>query len=311
MSSSLTTPTPAPTTRETGLLSLLRSIPDPRHRRGVRHELAVLLAVGLAAVLAGSRSFTAIGEWSLALPPTALDRLGVRGRAPSESTIRRAFARVDAEVLDRLLGVWMWTRTTVMDGRRVIAIDGKTVRGAKSKTRAAPHLLAALDHANGTVVAQLAVAAKSNEIPAARTLLAMFDLLNAVVTLDAMHTQHDTARAITEAGGDYVLTVKANQPRLRAACKRLPWTEVPAYSNVQTGHGRRARRTIRVLACPDWVDFPGATQLAQLRRTTTTKGKTTVEVVYLVTSADHVTAPPATLAGWVQAHWGIENRLHC
>lgn len=310
MSSSRTTSAPLPTTQEASLLSLFRSVPDPRCRRGVRHDLAVLLTVGLAAVMAGSRSFTAIGEWSLALPSTSLARLGVRGRAPSEATIRRAFARVDAASLDAVLGAWMWTRTAVVHGRRVIAIDGKTVRGAKTRDRLAPHLLAALDHAKGTVIGQLAVAAKSNEIPAARTLLSLFDLVGAVVTLDAMHTQHDTARHIIARGGDYVLTVKANQPSLRAALKKLPWTDVPARSSVDTGHGRRARRTIRVLTCPDWVDFPGAAQLAQLRRTSTRKGKITVEVVYLITSADHIAASPATLAGWVQTHWSIENRLH-
>jgi predicted transposase YbfD/YdcC len=292
-----------------GLLDLLRSVPDPRHRRGVRHDLSVILGIGLAAVLAGCCSFAAIGEWAAALTPTALSRLGARA-APTESTIRRAFARLDPEVLDRVIGAWMWTRSTTIGGRRVIAIDGKTVRGARTRTDVAPHLVAVLDHGNGTVVGQLAVAAKSNEIPAVRTLLATFDLVNTVVTLDAMHTQHDTARFIVNAGGDYVLTVKANQPRLRAALKALPWKDVPAYSTVQHGHGRRARRTIKVVTCPDWVDFPGATQVAQLRRSVTRAGTTTVEVVYLVTSAERIAASPAVLASWVQGHWGIENRVH-
>ena len=75
----------------------------------------------------------------------------------------------------------------------MIAIDGKTVRGARRRDRGAPHLVAALDQASGTVLGQLAVAAKSNEIPAVRTLLAGFDLAEVVVTVDAMHTQHDTA----------------------------------------------------------------------------------------------------------------------
>ena len=309
MSSSPTPPASARTHDDRGLLDLLRSVPDPRHRRGVRHDLSVILGIGLAAVLAGCCSFAAIGEWAAALTPTALARLGARA-APTESTIRRAFARLDPEVLDRVLGTWMWTRSTTIGGRRVIAIDGKTVRGARTRTAVAPHLVAVLDHGNGTVVGQLAVAAKSNEIPAVRTLLATFDLVNTVVTLDAMHTQHDTARSIVDAGGDYVLTVKANQPRLRAALKALPWKDVPAYSTVQSGHGRRARRTLKVVACPQWVDFPGATQVAQLRRSVTRAGRTTVEVVYLVTSAERIAAPPAVLASWVQGHWGIENRVH-
>ena len=83
----------------------------------------------------------------------------------------------------------------------MIAIDGKTVRGAKNKDGKAPHLVAALAHGIGAVLGQVAVDAKSNEIPAVRDLLKAFaDLAGAVITIDAMHTQHDTAQAITRPG---------------------------------------------------------------------------------------------------------------
>lgn len=131
-----------------------------------------------------------------------------------------------------------------------------------------------------------------------------------MVTVDAMHTQADTATAITGAGGDHVFTVKANQPSLYAACKRLPWRDVAAHASVSTGHGRRVRRTIKVVTAPAWITFAGAAQVAQIRRTTTRAGKKTVEVVYVITSADCRAAPPAVLAAWVQGHWGIENRAH-
>jgi len=160
-----------------------------------------------------------------------------------------------------------------------------------------------------TVLGQVAVAAKSNEIPAVRTLLASFDLAGVVVTVDAMHTQHDTAQLITDAGGDYVFTVKGNQPTLHAACKKLPWTQVRAHTAVTTGHGRRARRTIKVLTAPAWIPFTGAAQIAQIRRTVTRRGRKSVEVVYVITSANHLTAPPATLAAWVQGHWA--SRTGC
>ncbi|MGB8385310.1 MAG: ISAs1 family transposase, partial [Dermatophilaceae bacterium] len=208
------------------------------------------------------------------------------------------------------------SRTATVDGRRVIALDGKTVRGARTSStdatvdRSAPHLVAAFDQASGTVLGQLAVTAKSNEIPTVRTVLAGFDLTDVVVSVDAMHTQTDTAAAIIAGGGDYVFSVKANQPTLYAACKHLPWRDVPAHSAVQNGHGRRVRRTIRVLAAPAWITFTGAAQIAQIRRTVTRGAKTTVEVVYVITSADHRAAPPRILAAWIQGHWGIENRVH-
>lgn len=310
MPSSRTTPAaPQPGTDLGHLLTLLRSVPDPRARRGVRHPLACLLAIGLSAVLTGARSFAAIGEWAGA-NTDALRVLGAGGRAPDESTFRRVFARVDADALARVIGAWVWTRTAIRGGRRVIALDGKTVRGARRRGATAPHLIAALDHATSTVLGQVAVAAKSNEIPAVRTLLASFDLTGVVVTVDAMHTQHDTAQLIIDAQGDYVFTVKGNQPTLHAACKKLPWAQVRAHTAVTSGHGRRVRRTIKVLAAPEWIPFTGAAQVAQIRRTVTRHGNKSVEIVYVITSATHLTAPPATLAAWIQGHWGIENRLH-
>ncbi len=302
MASSPVTAPAAQLGRATELVDLLAQVPDPRDRRGVRYPLAGMLAVAVTAVLAGARSFAAIGDWAGEMTGEHLSRLGI-GAAPDESTLRKVFARLDADALDRQSGAFVWTRTHPVDGRRVIAIDGKTVRGARTGGGTAPHLVAALDHCSSTALGQLAVTAKSNEIPAVRNLLAGFDLTGAVVTVDAMHTQTDTAQVIIEAGGAYVFTVKNNQPSLYAACKNLPWAKVPGHSTLTTGHGRRARRTIKVVQAPAWVTFPGASQIAQIRRTVTRAGKKTVEVMYVITSVDHQEAPPATLAGWVQRHW--------
>ena len=302
-------------TRAGHLLQLLATVPDPRDPRGVRYPLAGILAVAVTAVMAGARSFAAIGEWAADLPVEHRTRIGL-GRSksgaasPDESTLRKLFARVDADALDRVLGAWVWTRTDDVHGQRVIALDGKTVRGARTPTTCAPHLVAALDHVTGTVVGQVAVAVKSNEIPAVRDLLACFDLTGVVVTVDAMHTQTDTAHAITSAGGAYVFTVKGNTPTLHRQLKALPWKDVPAHSATVTSHGRRSTRTIKSLTAPTWIGFAGAAQVAQIRRTVIRAGKKTVEVVYLITSAPHTAAPPAVLAAWVQGHWGIENRLH-
>lgn len=282
----------------------------------MRYPLAGVLAVAVCAVLAGARSFAAIGDWALDLGADQLGRFGL-DRAPVESTMRKLFARLDAVALDRQLAVLAWCRTRDIHGRRVIAIDGKSVRGARTLTGPAPHLIAALDHATGVVLGQNAVAAKSNEIPAVRDLLASFnpaDLHGCVITVDAMHTQNDTAKAILAAGADYVFTVKANRAALLKALKTLPWTSVPVgSSSTQHGHGRRATRTIKVITMPalaGWPEFHGATQVAQLRRTVTRHAKKTVEVVYLITSASHHEAPPAVLAAWCNQHWCIENKLH-
>jgi predicted transposase YbfD/YdcC len=303
------TSSPIPAARSQYLLGLLAQVPDPRKRRGRRHALAGLLAVGIAAVIAGSRSFAAIGQWAADAGPEVLAVLGAARGPAEESTFRRAFALVSPDVLDRVLGTWLHTRAVQAGGRLVIAIDGKTVRGAKDKTGKAPHLVAALAHGIGAVLGQAAVDAKSNEIPAVRELLKTFtSLAGAVITIDALHTQSDTAQVITGRQADYVMTVKGNMPTLYKRLKKLPWAAVPAFSAVSTDRGRRARRTIKVALVPAWIEFDGAAQVAQLRRTVTRNGKKTVEVVYLITSDRN--ADPATLAAWVRGHWEIENRLH-
>ena len=303
------TSSPIPAARSQYLLDLLAQVPDPRKRRGRRHPLAGLLAVGIAAVIAGSKSFAAIGQWAADAGAETLAVLGaVRGPA-EESTFRRAFALVSPDALDQVLGAWLHTRVVQAGGRLVIAIDGKTIRGARNKDGKARHLVAALAHGIGAVLGQVAVDVKSNEIPAVRDLLKAFaSLAGAVVTIDAMHTQSDTAQVILGRQADYVMTVKGNMLTLYRRLKKLPWAAVPAVSAVSTDHGRRARRTIKVALVPAWTGFDGAAQVAQLRRTVTRKGNKTVEVVYLITS-DH-DADPATLAAWVRGHWEIENRLH-
>jgi hypothetical protein len=114
------------------------------------------------------------------------------------------------------------------------------------------------------------VDAKPNEIPAVRELLKAFtDLAGAVITVGALHTQSDTAQAITGRRAGYVMTVKASMPTLVQALKKLPWTAIPATSAVSTGHGRRARRKIKAVLAPTSTGFADAAQVAQVRRTVT------------------------------------------
>lgn len=124
-----------PAARSQYLLDLLAQVPDPRKKRGRRHPLAGLLAVGIAAVIAGAKSFAAIGQWAADAGPEVLAVLGAACGAAEESTFRRAFALVSADALDRVLGAWLWTRAVRAGSRLVIAIDGKTVRGAEPAER--------------------------------------------------------------------------------------------------------------------------------------------------------------------------------
>ena len=145
-----------------------RNLTDPRDRRGVRHDLPTVLSLAVTGVLAGCRSLTAIWEHTTDLTAADLEALGLEvGQAlASESTIRRVLQDLDPTDLDTHVRSWLCTRTGTIEGRTVIAVDGKTMRAARTGKEPPPHLLAALDQATGTVPTQRGVADKSNEIPA-------------------------------------------------------------------------------------------------------------------------------------------------
>ncbi|MFE9328876.1 ISAs1 family transposase [Nocardia sp. NPDC052278] len=272
-----------------------------------------VLALALAATLTGARSFTAIAEWAADAPETVLAQLGIVARVPSESTIRRILGRLAADRLDEVIGAWMWLRTSVIDGRRVIAFDGKTVRGARDAAGNLAHLLAGLCQRTGVVLAQIAVGAKTNEIPVLQTLLATLDLAGAIVTADAMHCQRETAQAITNRCGHYILTVKGNQPTLRKRVKSLPWKDIRALPVTREhGHGRQDTRTLKATEISAGIGFPGAAQVLRLTRTRTLRrtGKHTRKTVYAVTSLTIADTPPEQIAEWLRGHWSIENKLH-
>lgn len=184
-------PSPGPDRLE-DLLAVLAEVRDPRKSRGVRHRFAVILVVSVCAVLAGARSFVAIGEWAADLPLGVRLLLRLGRRAPSERTILRGLQLVDPAELDAALARWSdQVPATSQEGEwRVVAIDGKTVRGARGP-EGQVHLLAAFDTGPGAALAQVQVEGKTNEITAFPLLVKEIDPRGALVTADAMHTQRD------------------------------------------------------------------------------------------------------------------------
>ena len=302
------------TGEQPGLLRVLARVADPRHRRGVRHRLAGILGLALCAVVAGARSFTAIAEWAADADGQTLRVLGVTGAVPSESTFRRTLQRLDADAFDDLAGAWAQQATVPgPGGRRVIAVDGKTLRGSASGGDPGDHLLAALDHAHGAVLGQVEVGAKTNEIPMFPVLLDRIDITGAVITADAMHAQRGHATYLAGRGAHFLLTVKRNQPGLHAQLAALPWRQVPvAHDTRERGHGRDERRVIKVTAVAAGLAFPHAAQAIQIvrRRRISGKKKWSRETVYAITSLTATQASPAGLAAIIRGHWVIEDRLH-
>ena len=215
---------------EKELLSLqkaLRAIPDPRKARGVRYVKQSLLGISVTAVLSGARSLEAIAQWGRECTQNELARLYCRRNprterreAPSEPTLRRFLQSVDAEAVDAQVSGWLSSLSRGKDDP--VAIDGKSLRGARRQDGTRVHLLSAVLHNSGITIGQREVDQKTNEIPEAPKLLAPMELAGRCVTGDALHTQKELARFLVgEKGADYCFTVKDNQPTLNSDIDRL------------------------------------------------------------------------------------------
>jgi hypothetical protein len=148
----------------------LVDLPDPRARRGVRHRLVTVVASAVCAVVAGYRSYAAIGEWVADLPDDLATKLGIDARRrPSEAMIRRLLQALDADRLAAIIGTWLAGLAGAASGTgcgQAIAVDGKTLRGSRDGDSVARHVLAAADHATRVVLASTDVDGKRTRLPA-------------------------------------------------------------------------------------------------------------------------------------------------
>src|SRR3954447_3819142 len=304
-----------------GLLEAVSLVPDPRNPRGIRYPLAALLSVAVCAVLAGASSFAAITDWLYALDEPAQVRLGFTRGVPAGTTVWRLLTRLDAAVVTAVLAGWLRSRAQPAAARprryrTVIAVDGKSLRGARLPEGRQVHLLSALDTSTGIVLAQVTVDARSNEMPA------FTPLLNAVERVlgcrdgvpfvaDALHTQTDHAQQITARGAHLLLQAKGNQPTLHTRLKAVPWAQIPVGDRTrETGHGRKETRTVKTvtLHTPGGIAIPHPQQAVRIIRPRTVAGKTSRETAYLITSLPAVDAQATDLQKWARAEWLIENQ---
>jgi hypothetical protein len=229
-----------------GLLEALGELTDPRSKRGIRHQIASVLTMVAAATISGARSFRSVADYVADLPSDALARLGARrhpvtGRpvAPSEATIRRTVKDIDAEEADTIVGTWLHAKARAglvsPKAWRALALDGKTLKGSWEELDTGAgkvRLFSALTHAQGVVLGQRRIPEHTGEQAQMIPLLDQIagappgsetpgDLSGVVVTADALHVHRHNVEQILERNGEYVLTVKRNQPTLHHTIKAL------------------------------------------------------------------------------------------
>ena len=305
------------------LIEVFSDIPDFRQSRGKRHPLSAILGLACCAMLCGYRSYSAIAEWGRNYGTDIAHALGFTHHTPCAATLHTIFRSIDREAFEAKVGAWaeslVATVPAVPEAPEIaIAVDGKTLRGSKKQGAPETHLLSVLAHEVGLTLTQQAVAAKTNEITEVETVLGAIVLTGRIVTMDALLTQRQVAQTIVEAGGDYVMIVKENQPQLKADIE-LVFTLPPvgdrqeSTRTVDVGHGRIETRNLTTSeALVGYSDWPGLAQVFEVGRHVITKKteKERVEVVYGVTSLSPERATPNRLLELVRGHWGIENKSH-
>ena len=212
-----------------------------------------------------------------------------------------------------------WIRATLLaQPDEPIALDGKTVRGAKADEEKAPHLLSFCTHSTQETLLQIRVEEKTNEMPVAFALLPFLPVAGRVYTADALHTHLPFFQRIQALKGHTILMVKDNQPTLKEHLVTYfadPDATCEQDQTIDFQRGRKEVRSIKLTTdLNDYLqqDWPGVLQVAQLSRTVTVKktGETSTEVVYLITTLSQPQATPLRLLELVRGHWWIENRSH-
>jgi predicted transposase YbfD/YdcC len=301
-------------------VEMFARLPDPRVERTRRHSLASILFLCLCAVVCGAND------------PVAIERFGVARQAflerfvefpsgiPSHDTIGRVLAKLDPAALEALFAAWMHAVAQATN-QELVAIDGKTLRRALDKAAGGSFItmVSAWSTANGMVLGQVANEEGSNEIEAIPRLLDLLHLKGCLVTMDAAGCQTEIAAKIIDAGGDYLLAVRDNQPKLHKAvadqAEALRASSKPGRRHAQTtemSRGRKETRRCWVMPIPE--DFPQAARwknLAQIivfESERVVAGKSSRGTRLFITSRKSLTAKQALAS--VRAHWQIENKLH-
>lgn len=196
------------------LLDALAQVPDPRSRHGRRHPLPAILGLAVVAMLSGAQGYQAIAQFGREKGFGLAHLLGfTRGKTPTKSTFSVVFRALDVQAFEAALARWIAAR--MPEGQELtLALDGKTARGSRDGDVPGQHLVSAYCGEARAVLGQLRVDAKTNEHKAALALLGILPVKGNVITGDAMFCQREVCAAVVEAGGDYVLTAKDNQPSL-------------------------------------------------------------------------------------------------
>jgi predicted transposase YbfD/YdcC len=307
-------------TKPPAILTIFHALSDPRQVKKVDHKLSDMLVIALCGAICGVDNWADLERFAYAKEDWFRQFLELENGIPSHDTFGTVFARLDTEEFHDCLQQWIESLAICLQDQGV-HIDGKTLRQSfdSEAGRSALRMVSAWASGENLCLGQIAVDEHSNEITAIPKLLEMLELSGAVVTLDAMHCQQETAKAIRKQEADYILTVKGNQESLREiiSAEFIRYAEdnyrnsrVRTHKTIERNHGREELRAYTVAPAPaelrdgKWCDIQA---IGMVYRERTVNGKTSEELIYFISSL-----PPKVraIAKHVRNHWAVENQLH-
>jgi predicted transposase YbfD/YdcC len=298
------------------------SLADPRHTRNRKHLLTDIVVIAVCALICGCDGPTAIHRWASNRLTWLKEFLPLPNGIPSRDCIRRLLMMLQPEAFQKCFQRWIAQAIQTDDNgtARLIAIDGKTCRGSHDAgSGLGPlHIVSAWASEEGVALGQVATEEKSNEITAIPQLLAQIELTDTLITIDAMGCQKEIAQQIVDGGGDFVIAVKDNQPKLRQAIaeffighleQNLEDLHYRLHETSEVGHGRSEERSYYLAKVPadfavkkewPWIKAIGFS----VRVTRHADGSETDEFRYYIVSR-YLSGKRFGEA--VRGHWGIES----
>jgi predicted transposase YbfD/YdcC len=302
-----------PTTK---LKTIFGQIPDFRRSHKQLYDLESILLIGIISVICGADSWNEMESYANSKEEFLRTFLDLPNGIPSHDTFNRVFSNIDSNQFEKYFIQWV-SGLAQLQPREIIAIDGKTIKGAKAGGKKSPvHMVSAWANDNNLVLGQVKVTEKSNEITAIPKLLEVLSIANTIVTIDAMGCQTEIAKAIINKDADYILAVKENQSQLLQDIK----DEFRFGENIETSisqgldHGRIEARKCSIIHnfkfiknSNKWGELTSIIKIESKREFKNSEKPIQNATRYYISS---IRASSQDFQKAIRSHWSIENKLH-
>ena len=305
--------------KKLSLMEVLSGIEDTRRSRSVMYPLHEVLIIMLLAVICGATSYAKVEMFGKSKKEWLKTFLELENGIPDACTFRNVIKEIDTQKLHQLFCEWM--KSVIKEVYGVVAIDGKQARRTKDAKKKPLHVVSAFSAEYGLVIGQLACEEKSNEITAIPKLLEMLEIKGCIVTIDAMGTQTEIAKAVRDNEGDYILALKENQKTLYNDVKlylddvyhekKLLESE-NYYKTIEKGHGRIETRECIISEEISWLHNKSAWKdlhgVGVIYCTIEKNGVISKQSHYFIYSCIGLNAKQ--IMKYKRNHWTVENNLH-